>query len=76
MDKLTTNIYKPYILATWLLVGFIVISQLLFEYPLVQIIALGLVIGIQYKARSLSKITLGVISLAYITISILWVFGI
>lgn len=76
MDKLTTNIYKPYILATWLLVGFIVISQLLFEYPLVQIIALGLVIGIQYKARSLSKITLGIISLAYITISILWVFGI
>lgn len=76
MDKLTTNIYKPYILATWLLVGFIVISQLLFEYPLVQIIALGLVIGIQYKARSLSKITLGIISLAYIAILILWVFGI
>ncbi len=54
MDKLTASIYKPYILVTWLLVGFIIISQLLFLHPSVQIIALGLVIAIQYKTRSLS----------------------
>jgi|ETNmetMinimDraft_28_1059901.scaffolds.fasta_scaffold88398_1 hypothetical protein len=76
MDKLTESDQKKYVLVTWLLVGFVIISQLLLQFPSVQIITLGLIIAIQYKAKSLSKLTLGIISFAYIAISILWIVGI
>ena len=76
MEQLTERAHKQYILATWLLVGFIMISQLFLLLPSVQIIALGLVIAIQYKARSFSKLTLSIISFAYIAISVLWITGI
>jgi hypothetical protein len=75
MNKLTDKSRKLTILITWILVGFIVISQLLFQLPLVQIIALGLVIAIQYKAKSLSNFTLGLISVVYVAILIIWVLG-
>lgn len=73
MEKLIENKNKPYILATWILVGFIVISQILTPVPTLQIIALGLVIAIQYKSRALSKVTLGIVSVAYIAIAMLWI---
>jgi hypothetical protein len=76
MDKLTANIYKPYILVTWLLVSFSIISLLLFPLAIVQIITLGLVIAIQYRARSLSKITLGIITVVYVLISMLCLYSI
>jgi len=38
-----------------------------------QMIALGLVIAIQYKIKSLSKLTLNIVSFAYIAILILWI---
>jgi hypothetical protein len=76
MDNLTESDHKKYVLVTWLLVGFVITSQLLLQLPSVQIIALGFVIAIQYKAKSLSKLTLRIISVAYIAISILWIVGI
>jgi hypothetical protein len=72
MKHSTDNNRNIYILATWILVGIVTISQLLLPLPSIQIIALGLVIAIQYKARSLSKVTLGVISVVYLAISVLW----
>jgi hypothetical protein len=72
MKHSTDNNRNKYILATWILVGIITISPLLLPLPSIQIIALGLVIAIQYKARSLSKVTLGVISVVYLAISVLW----
>jgi hypothetical protein len=72
MKHSTDNNRNIFILATWILVGIVTISQLLLPQPSIQIIALGLVIAIQYKARSLSKVTLGVISVVYLAISVLW----
>lgn len=76
MDKLSDSDHNKYILITWLLVGFIIISQLLIQLLPFQMIALGLVIAIQYKTRSLSKLVLNIISFAYLAISILWIVGI
>lgn len=75
MDKLTESDHKKYILITWLLVGFIISSQLLIQLLAFQMIALGLVIAIQYKTKSLSKLILNIISFAYIAILILWIVG-
>lgn len=72
MKYSTDNNRNIYILATWILVGIVTISQLLLPLPSIQIIALGLVIAIQYKARALSKVTLGIISVVYLAISVLW----
>lgn len=76
MDKLIESDHKKYVLVTWLMVGFVIISQLFLQLPSLQIIALGLVIAIQYKARTLTKLTLSIISFAYIAISTIWIIGI
>lgn len=75
MKKSESNNYKPETLATWLIAGFIVISQLTLKSPEIQLIALGILIAIQYKTKSLSKFTLGFISVAYIVIFLLWFVG-
>ncbi len=75
MEHLTDSDRNKYIVATWMLVGIVIISQLFLHLPSIQIIAVGLVIAIQYKARSLSKVTLGIISVGYLAISVLWMVG-
>jgi hypothetical protein len=74
MEHLTDNDRNKYTVATWILVGIVIILQFL-DVPSVQIIILGVVIAIQYKTRSLSKLTLAIISVAYLAISVLWMVG-
>lgn len=66
------NIYH---VLTWILVGFILFSQLLMKLPIIQMLALGLLIAIQYQTKSLTKLTLGIVSVLYIVIVVFWGLG-
>lgn len=65
-------------ISTWLLIGIIVFLPMLIpsqNFDVLQLICLGVLIAIQFKAGIQSKVVLGVFSFAYIALTALWLIG-
>lgn len=65
-------------ISTWLLIGIIVFLPMLIpsqNFDVLQLICLGVLIAIQFKAGIQSKVVLGFFSFAYIALTALWLIG-
>jgi hypothetical protein len=78
MDNIKHDQSNSLQIATWILIGIIVFLPMLIEFQkfeVIQVVCLGVLIAIQYKTGSHSKVILGVFSVAYALLTGLWIFG-